>query len=287
MDERAAITLLKQGDIRGLEHLVRAYQVRAVRAAYLITHDRPLSEDIVQSAFIRAYERIGQFDDTRPFGPWFFRSVANDAARAAAQRRRIISLDDERPGAESPHMSNEPIDPDPGPEALLLSAESRQEVWDALDRLPAQQRAALVMRYHLDLPEAEVAGRLGIPAGTAKSRLHHARKRMHAALRQRRCRPSGTIANHAEGRARPMSDSPRTAARARPRRRGPPDIPDILDLWPAIAAAARRLRPRTSSDGSADATERRAWSGPAVDPAARRRPPNRQRRHLMHRSKPS
>jgi RNA polymerase sigma-70 factor (ECF subfamily) len=200
MDEHAAIALLKQGDIRGLEHLVRAYQVRAVRAAYLITHDRPMSEDIVQSAFLRAYERIGQFDDTRPFGPWFLRSVAHDAAKVAAQRRRHVSLDDERRDAAHPHRLTEPIDPDPDPEALLLSAESRQEVWAALDRLPAQQRAALVLRYHLDLPEAEVAGHLGVPAGTAKSRLHHARKRLHALLRPAEAGYGVDHANSAEGR---------------------------------------------------------------------------------------
>lgn len=71
--------------------------------------------------------------------------MANDAARAAAPRRRTISLDDEQPGDESPSMSKESIDPDPGPEALLLYAESRPEVWVALDRLPVQQRAALSM----------------------------------------------------------------------------------------------------------------------------------------------
>jgi RNA polymerase sigma-70 factor (ECF subfamily) len=200
MDERAAIALLQQGDIRGLEYLVRAYQVRAVRAAYLITHDRPVSEDLVQSAFLRAYERIGQFDATRPFGPWFLRSVAHDAAKAAAQRRRHVSLDAERRDAAHPHRQHDPIDPAPGPEALLLAAESRQEVWAALDRLPTAQRAALVLRYHLELSEAEVAGHLGVPAGTAKSRLHHARKRLHALLRPAAAGAGVDHANGAEGR---------------------------------------------------------------------------------------
>jgi len=68
MEEQEAIARLKRGDISGLEALVRKYQVQAVRAAYLITHDRGLAEDIVQAAFLRAYERIGQFDAGRPFG---------------------------------------------------------------------------------------------------------------------------------------------------------------------------------------------------------------------------
>jgi RNA polymerase sigma factor (sigma-70 family) len=76
----------------------------------------------------------------------------------------------------------DPPDPGPSPEALLLRAESDGEVWDALDRLPALQREAIVLRYHLELPEADVAARLGVATGTAKSRLHNARKRLQTLL---------------------------------------------------------------------------------------------------------
>ena len=62
MEEQEAIARLKRGDVGGLEVLVRGHQVRAVRTVFLITRDRALAEDIVQAAFLRAYERIGQFD---------------------------------------------------------------------------------------------------------------------------------------------------------------------------------------------------------------------------------
>jgi RNA polymerase sigma-70 factor (ECF subfamily) len=88
VDERDAVARLQRGDIGGLETLVRLYQVRAVRAAYLITRDAALADDIMQAAFLRAYERIGQFDATRPFGPWFLRGVVNDAVKAAARGAR-------------------------------------------------------------------------------------------------------------------------------------------------------------------------------------------------------
>jgi DNA-directed RNA polymerase specialized sigma24 family protein len=91
-DERAAIMRLQQGDIRGLESLMLAWQVPAARVAYLITHDRELAQDIVQSAFIRVYDRIGQFDANRPFGPWFLRIVANDAARLAKRQRKRLGV---------------------------------------------------------------------------------------------------------------------------------------------------------------------------------------------------
>ena len=93
MEEAEAIAQLKQGDVGGLEALVRGHQVQAVRTAYLITRDRALAEDIVQAAFVRAYQRIEQFDTRRPFGPWFLRSVVNDAIKAASRRERWVSLE--------------------------------------------------------------------------------------------------------------------------------------------------------------------------------------------------
>jgi DNA-directed RNA polymerase specialized sigma24 family protein len=73
LQEQEAIIRLKQGDISGLEILVQKYQIQAVRAAYLITRDSALAEDIVQTAFIRASELIDQFDVGRPFASWFLR----------------------------------------------------------------------------------------------------------------------------------------------------------------------------------------------------------------------
>jgi RNA polymerase sigma-70 factor (ECF subfamily) len=88
VDERETIDRLKDGDIGGLEELVLRHQVRAIRTAYLITGSRELAEDVVQSAFLRAYERIGQFDSDRPFSPWILRSVVNDAVKAAERASR-------------------------------------------------------------------------------------------------------------------------------------------------------------------------------------------------------
>ena len=88
MDERTAVTRLRGGDISGLEPLVRAYQMRALRTAYLITRDRAAAEDIVQEAFVRATGKIGQLRSDAAFGPWFLRIVANDAIKAAARAQR-------------------------------------------------------------------------------------------------------------------------------------------------------------------------------------------------------
>ncbi len=181
MKDREAIERLQRGDIGGLEFLVREYQVRAVRTAYLITRDLPLSQDVVQAAFLKAYERIGQFDPEQPFGPWFFTSVMHDAIKAARERDRQMSIEgivEDDPGPSPDWLE----DGRPGPEALGEQAETAEEIWVALERLAPDQRAAVVARYYLDMSEAETAAALTLPLSTIKWRLHAARQRLRLLL---------------------------------------------------------------------------------------------------------
>ncbi len=175
MEEREAVARLKRGDVGGLEALVRLYQVQALDAAYLISRDYALAEDVVQASFLRAYERIHQFDGARPFGPWFLRSVVNSTLTALTNRRDL-SLE-AQPG-EAVDLPS----PDPGLEEMLEAAETREEIIAALDRLSPGQRAAIVMRYYLDLSDAEVSHKLDIPPGTVRRRLHDARQRLRRLL---------------------------------------------------------------------------------------------------------
>ncbi|MPZ15910.1 MAG: sigma-70 family RNA polymerase sigma factor [Chloroflexi bacterium] len=181
MDDRGAIERLKQGDIGGLEALVRRYQLQAVRAAQLVTRDRGSAEDVVQTAFVRAYERIGQYDPDRPFGPWFLRSVVNDAVKAAARRARSVPLDSGGEG-EATSLLMLLTDPAASPEVLLEQAENREAVRRALDLLAPGQRAAVVLRYYLGMTEAEIADQMGRPRGTVKRLLHNARARLKALI---------------------------------------------------------------------------------------------------------
>ncbi len=181
MKDREAIDRLQRGDISGLEFLVRQYQVRAVRTAYLITRDLPLAQDVVQAAFLKAYERIGQFNPERSFGPWFFTSVLHDAIKAARERDRQMSIE----GIVQDHSgpSTSLLEDDrPGPEALGEQAETAEKIWAALERLAPDQRAAVVARYYLGMSETETAAALTLPLSTIKWRLHAARQRLRLLL---------------------------------------------------------------------------------------------------------
>jgi RNA polymerase sigma-70 factor (ECF subfamily) len=177
MDQKQAIELLKAGNPAGLEALVRAYQLQAVRVAFLMVWNREQAEDIVQAAFLRVYERIQQFDPQRAFGPWFLKIVVNDALKAAARQRGQVSGDLAR-RVEEDSFFDFISDPAPGPEETLQREELRATVRNAMALLTPEQRAAVVSRYYLGLSQAEMVAELGVPASTIKWRLHAARKRL-------------------------------------------------------------------------------------------------------------
>ena len=201
MDEQEAIARIKRGDVTGLEELVLRYQARAVHTAYLILQDGPTADDVAQGAFLQAYQKIGQFDGRRPFGPWFLRSVVNAAIKAANRQRRSISLDaDDDDGSL---LTFERLaDPRPCPEEMAQQAETRQVVQQALARLAPEQRAAAVMRYYLELNEAEMTQTLRRPSSTVKWLLHSAKKRLWQLLRPVETR-QGRPANDGQERKEP------------------------------------------------------------------------------------
>jgi len=179
MDETQAIKLLKQGNPAGLEVLVEKYHVQAVRVAFLVVWNRELAEDIVQTAFLRVYERIQQFDPQRPFEPWFLKIVVNDAIKASTRRRRQVSWE-LASQVEKVFPFNYLNDPTVGPEEALQRKELCAAVRKAMEVLTIEQRAAVVCRYYLGLSQAEMVNELGVPASTIKWRLHAARKRLEA-----------------------------------------------------------------------------------------------------------
>ena len=174
MDEDS-LRRIKAGDIGGLEQLVARYQERAFQIAFLVTGDPSQAQDIVQDAFIRAYEQAVHFDMARPFGPWFFKIVANLAVRAASRTRQGVSLDQEDEGLVLP-------DPAVDLERAYEKMETEADIRQALNELPPEQCAVFVLHYLGDLKEAEIARRLNRPPGTIKWRLFRARERLQVLL---------------------------------------------------------------------------------------------------------
>jgi RNA polymerase sigma-70 factor, ECF subfamily len=178
MDEKQAIQRLKNGDISGLEFLVTCHQVKALRTAYLITRDIGLAEDVVQDSFIQAHRAIRGFDATRPFEPWFMRSVANASVKAMQRSARQVQMGDEADETLFVELAArvESV------EAQVESIEFQDHIWDAMQKLSPRQRAVIVQRYFLEMSEAEMAKESGTAAGTVKWMLNAARERLRGLL---------------------------------------------------------------------------------------------------------
>ena len=177
MEEKVAISRIKQGDLSGLEVLVRQNQVRAVYAAFVILQDRSLAEEVAQNAFLKVVDKINLFDDTRAFAPWFFRIVANDAIKTARKQSRLCSLEEET-DYESQSLARWMIDPQPSPEKQIEIKENVEILKNALQQLSPDQRAVVMMRYYLNMNNNEMATRLEKPVTTIKWWLRTARKKL-------------------------------------------------------------------------------------------------------------
>jgi len=177
MNDQIAVSRLKKGNLSGLEILVHRYQAQAVHAAFMIVYDRSLAEDVVQAAFVKVAERIQQFDDERPFAPWFLRIVVNDALKLAKKQKRDVSLEEQldQPTAQ---LAERLADPGLQPEQVVEQEETRQNILKAIQSLPPGQRAVIVMRYFLDMSMSDMSTETGRPLSTIKWWLRDARKRL-------------------------------------------------------------------------------------------------------------
>ena len=175
-DDLQAIRRLQRGDIGGLEILVDRYQSKAVRVAFLITHDELQAEDVVQDMFVRLYRKIGRFDPSRPFEPYLLKSVANAAFNATRRVKQQIPLEDD------PRQVEQLLSQAASVESEVDALQLKQQIIAALAKLEPRQRAAVVQRYYFDMSEREMAAALDAPPGTVKWLLNVARARLRELL---------------------------------------------------------------------------------------------------------
>ena len=168
-DDAALVRAARAGDDAAFGALVRLHQRRAYAVARAITIEHEDAEDAVQDAFLHAYRALSRFDAAYPFGAWLARIVANAALDLV--RRRRVRITEEIP-ADAALPFRDPAE----------SAELKSRLRRALAELPPRQRAVLVLHDVEGYRHAEIGTMLGMPEGTARSDLHHARTMMRRAL---------------------------------------------------------------------------------------------------------
>ena len=166
----------QRGDDDAYAMLVQRYQTIAFRTAWMVCGDPAEAEDAAQEAFLKAHAALPRFRAGAPWRPWLLRIVANEARNRRRSAGRRTHLAGRVAGLDAAPLAA------PGPEDLLLAGEERGELVSALGRLDPAQRSVILLRYVLDLSEAECAAVLGCRPGTVKSRASRALTRLRVDL---------------------------------------------------------------------------------------------------------
>lgn len=144
------------GDLALFELLMRRHNQRVYRAIRSILRDDSESEDVMQEAYVRAYEHLAQFEGRAQFSTWLTRIAVNEALKRAVARGKLDSLDEERYEGEDENMpafqSNSPT-----PEASASLSELKELLEEAILALPQKYRTVIVLRDVEEMNTAETA----------------------------------------------------------------------------------------------------------------------------------
>jgi RNA polymerase sigma-70 factor (ECF subfamily) len=168
--QRDLVERAMTGDHDAFTELARISIGRLYVVARLILRDEAKAEDATQEALVAAWEHIRGLRDPDRFDAWLHRLLVR-ACIDEARRLRRHRLDVELTPTDRPILAD--------PMSVLAD---RDELERGFDRLQPEERALIVLHHYLDLPMPQVASTLGIPLGTAKSRLHRGLQVMRAAL---------------------------------------------------------------------------------------------------------
>jgi len=171
-DEAELAARAQGGDRAAFGTLFERYAAQARRVARAVLGDPDDADDAAQDAFLSALVKLGQYDRRRPFGPWLMRIVAN----AATDRRRRRAVRQAEP-LDAGLAAGGPR-PDAEAERRALNARLRE----ALAELPARRRLAVVLFDVEGYSHAEIGEILGIPEGTVRSEVFHARRKLRELL---------------------------------------------------------------------------------------------------------
>jgi len=171
MEPRELIQRAARGDHEAFDALVRLSSNRLYAIAYRIVRDQHLAEDALQQTLITIWNELPRLRDPDRFDAWTYRLIVRAAVAEARKAGR----------SETVGLLPEDADASRSPDAFRAIAD-RDELERGFLRISPEQRAVLVLQHFGGLSQAEIADVLGIPIGTAGSRIHYAARALRAAI---------------------------------------------------------------------------------------------------------
>ena len=182
-EDLALVQAAREGDISAFEQLLKRYDRNVFRIANYITQNREDAEDVVQDAFLKAYQKLDQFQGNSKFYTWLVRIAVNEALMKLRKRKasKTVSIDEDVETDEG-FVPREVTDWSPNPEQLYKQAELGDILEKTIQGLPAGFRTVFVLRDVEGLSTEETAEALGLSIPAVKSRLLRARLQLRERL---------------------------------------------------------------------------------------------------------
>lgn len=195
-DDAATVLRMVAGSEAALETLYDRYASSIFAAAYRLTSDRGIAEEVVQETFLALWNRAETFDpDAGSLAAWLHAIARNrtiDRLRASGRRPTLIAVSSAAAPDEDSTATLERLvstgsivgaaNPTPGPEQAIEGAGIHDAIAAAIASMPEDERTVILLAYQDELSQAEIADRLGWPLGTVKTRTRRALQRLRAVL---------------------------------------------------------------------------------------------------------
>ncbi len=180
--DNALIERVKQGNKRAFDMLVLKYQYKVVQLVFRFVKDKNEAEDIAQETFIKAYRSLSNFRGESAFYTWLYRIAVNTAKNFLQNRQKKPLVTDINVDEAMHDARLDSVYENATPENILHSEEVLQALYQALEQLPEDLRAAITLREMDSLSYEDIAQVLNCPVGTVRSRIFRARDSIDKAL---------------------------------------------------------------------------------------------------------
>jgi len=249
-DDPAFLARLRAGEDAAYRQLIRRFHASLVSVANSVIGSRAQAEEVVQDAWLAVFNGISRFEGRSSLATWLFSIVLNRARTRAGREARLVGLPGVLDGAQGNERAVDATEFKPdghwvemprlwddlNPERVVAGRQLWAHVQAAIERLPAGQRAVIILRDMEGTEAEEACALLGISAENQRVLLHRARGRIRKTIDALVAGTGRTPASTAATSPRPASPAPTTALRSTgeggpPARRGPATALDRLIVW--------------------------------------------------------
>ena len=180
-DDAALLAAIKTGELGAFTELVDRHQRSLINFFYHLSWDRQAAEDCAQEVFLRVYSHLDSYEPQAKFTTFLFRIARNlwiDRMRTAAVHGKPLSLEAPGAGGDERKLQDRVASRAPSPVEILAREEQQVALRRAIDQLPEEQRAVVILSEIQGMKYQDIGAILDVPVGTVKSRMHTAMEKL-------------------------------------------------------------------------------------------------------------